>query len=628
MKKAFVWILTLALCLSMCSGFAGAETMTYADTIAWDGEYDVIVAGFGGAGATAASYAADAGAKVLLVEKAPEGAEGGNTRVCGQMFVYGGEDEEATFAYYRQLGSERDVPEAMLRMYTKQIAHMYDYVAEMFSLDKNDFTSWTGSDVFGGVLATMSPEYPEFEGSDKISLNSLNDTFGDGYLWKNIRKRVTDRADSIDVWFESPAVGLIQDPVSKTILGVEVEREGQTLRIRAKNGVVLATGGFENNPEMIETYLGFAKSTYYGGGYNTGDGIRMAMEVGADLWHMNVYEGSTQTGSATMTEGANGSAGVNALAGLKSGSVVFVGADGGRFVREDETGRHGHVYENGVWENPHWSEHTFIVYDQAQADQAGSLGDFDAQVIKADTLEALAEKTGMDAAILTETVARFNGYAETGVDIEYGRAADSMKAFSAEGPYYALETVPGILNTQGGPRRNENAEVLDHDGNPIPHLYSAGELGGICSLQYQGGGNIAECLIFGKIAGENAAAPKDDAAAELVKVESHIVYTPGVASDIAKEEAAYETAENEYIGVSENGMGGKLVVKVTMNGDAIVAVEVIEQKETVGIADAALNTLPEAIIAANSTDVDTASGATITSKAIIEAVNNALSQVK
>lgn len=628
MKKAFVWILTLALCLSMCSGFAGAETMTYADTIAWDGEYDVIVAGFGGAGATAASYAADAGAKVLLVEKAPEGAEGGNTRVCGQMFVYGGEDEEATFAYYRQLGSERDVPEAMLRMYTKQIAHMYDYVAEMFSLDKNDFTSWTGSDVFGGVLATMSPEYPEFEGSDKISLNSLNDTFGDGYLWKNIRKRVTDRADSIDVWFESPAVGLIQDPVSKTILGVEVEREGQTLCIRAKNGVVLATGGFENNPEMIETYLGFAKSTYYGGGYNTGDGIRMAMEVGADLWHMNVYEGSTQTGSATMTEGANGSAGVNALAGLKSGSVVFVGADGGRFVREDETGRHGHVYENGVWENPHWSEHTFIVYDQVQADQAGSLGDFDAQVIKADTLEALAEKTGMDAAILTETVARFNGYAETGVDIEYGRAADSMKAFSAEGPYYALETVPGILNTQGGPRRNENAEVLDHDGNPIPHLYSAGELGGICSLQYQGGGNIAECLIFGKIAGENAAAPKDDAAAELVKVESHIVYTPGVASDIAKEEAAYETAENEYIGVSENGMGGKLVVKVTMNGDAIAAVEVIEQKETVGIADAALNTLPEAIVAANSTDVDTASGATITSKAIIEAVNNALSQAK
>lgn len=628
MKKTFVWILTLALCLSMFAGIAGAEMLTYADTIAWDGEYDVVVAGFGGAGATAASYAADAGAKVLLVEKAPEGAEGGNTRVCGQMFVYGSEDEEATFAYYRQLGSEKEVPEAMLRVYTQQIAHMYDYVAEMFSLDKNDFTSWTGSDMLGGALDKLSPEYPEFEGSDKISLNSMNEAVGDGYLWKNIRKRVTDRADSIDVWFESPAVGLIQDPVSKTILGVEVEREGKTLNIRVKNGVVLATGGFENNPEMVETYLGFAKSTYYGSGYNTGDGIRMAMEVGADLWHMNVYEASTQTGSATMTEGANGVPGMNAVASLTGGSVVTVGADGGRFVREDETARHGHVYANGIWETPHWSEHTFIVYDQAQADQVGSLGDFDAQVIKADTLEELAEKIGVDAAILTETIKRFNGYAETGVDIEYGRAADSMRAFSAEGPYYAIETVPGIVNTQGGPRRNENAEVLDHDGNPIPHLYSAGELGGICSLQYQGGGNIAECLIFGKIAGENAAAQKDETVAELVKAESNIVYTPGAVSDIVKEEAAYETAENEYIGVSENGMGGTLVVKVTMDGDVIAAVEVLEQKETVGIADAALDTLPGTIVAANSTDVDTVSGATITSKAIIEAVDNALSQVK
>lgn len=628
MKKTFVWILTLALCLSMFAGIASAETLTYADTIAWDGEYDVVVAGFGGAGATAASYAADAGAKVLLVEKAPEGAEGGNTRVCGQMFVYGSEDEEATFAYYRQLGSEKEVPETMLRVYTQQIAHMYDYVAEMFSLDKNDFTNWTGSDMRGGSLDKMSPEYPEFEGSDKISLNSTNGTCSDGYLWKNIRKRVTDRADSIDVWFESPAVGLIQDPVSKTILGVEVEREGKTLNIRAKNGVVLATGGFENNPEMVETYLGFAKSTYYGGGYNTGDGIRMAMEVSADLWHMNVYEGGTQTGSATMTEGANGLAGAKALASLTGGSVVTVGADGGRFVREDETARHGHVYANGIWENPHWSEHTFIVYDQAQADQVGSLGEFDAQVIKADTLEELAEKIGVDVAILTETIKRFNGYAETGVDIEYGRAAASMRAFSAEGPYYAIETLPGILNTQGGPRRNENAEVLDHDGNPIPHLYSAGELGGICSLQYQGGGNIAECLIFGKIAGENAAAQKNETVAELVKAESNIVYTPGAVSDIVKEEAAYETAENEYIGVSENGMGGTLVVKVTMDGDAIAAVEVLEQKETVGIADAALDTLPGTIVAANSTDVDTVSGATITSKAIIEAVDNALSQAK
>ena len=619
MKKTLSLILALALCL--LAGLASAEGLTYADTIAWDGEYDVVVAGFGGAGGTAASYAADAGAKVLLVEKAPEGHEGGNTRVCGQMFVYGHEDEEATFDYYRALGDAKEVPETMLRVYTNQIAHMYDYVADMFGLDKNDFTSWPVE----SRLGYMSPEYPEFPGSDKITLNSMNDAFADGYLWKNIKKRVTDRADSIDVWYESPAVHLIQDPVSKIILGVQVEREGQLLNIRAKNGVVLTTGGFENNPEMIETYLGFANSTYYGGGYNTGDGIRMAMEVGANLWHMDVYEGGGQTGSATLTEGANGASGNTSLTAFKNGSAVIVAADGSRFVREDETARHGHVYENGVWENPRWSLRTFVVYDQAKADQAGSLGDFDAQVIKADTLAELAEKTGMNADILASTIANFNTYAETGVDLEQGRAAETMTAFAAEGPYYAIETVPGILNTQGGPRRNENAEVLDNDGNPIPHLYSAGELGGICSLQYQGGGNIAECLIFGKIAGENAAAEKTDAPAELVKAESPMTYMPGVVTDLSAT-AEYEAGENEYIGVSENAMGGRLVVKVTMDGEKIAAVEVLEQKETVGIGDKAVEALPGEIVAANSTEVEAVSGATITSNAIIEAVNNAISQ--
>lgn len=624
MKKTFAWMLLVAMCMSLFCGCASAQALTYADTIAWDGEYDVVVAGFGGAGGTAAAAAADEGAKVLLVEKAPEGSEGGNTRICGQMFVYGHEDEEATYNYYRALGQTKEVPETLLRVYTDKIAHMYDYVSEMFGIDKSQFTSWpTESD-----LGYMSPEYPEFPGSDKISLNSLNDAFGDSFLWKNVRQRVTDRAENIDVWFESPAVALIQDPVTKVILGVKVEREGKALNIRAKNGVVLTTGGFENNPEMVEAFLGFPKASFYGGAYNTGDGIRMAMEVGAQLWHMDVYEGHSQNGTMEMTEGKNGAAGLKAGRKLMKGSSVMVAMDGSRFMNESEQHRHGHLYEHGIWENPTWPLKTFIVYDQAKAEQVGSLGEYDAQVIKADTLAELAEKTGMNAAILEKTISDFNGYAASGVDLAYGRSAATMTAFAAEGPYYAIEVIPGILNTQGGPMRNENAEVLGYDGNPIPHLYSAGELGGICSLQYQGGGNIAECLIFGDIAGKNAAQPKDEIVYELVKAESNLVYVPGAVSDIVKEEAVYEAGENEYIGISENGMGGKLVVKVSMDGEKIAAVEVIEQNETKGIADAALSKVPSAIVAANTAEVDTASGATITSKAIIEAVNNALAQVK
>lgn len=625
MKKMLAWMLLLAMCMSLFTGYAWAETLTYADTIAWDGEYDVVVAGFGGAGGTAAAEAADAGAKVLLVEKAPEGSEGGNTRVCGQMFVYGHEDEEATYNYYRDLGKTKEVPEAMLRMYTKNIAHMYDYVADMFDVDKSEFVDFPADHA---VIGFMSPEYPEFEGSDKISLNSMHEGISDGYLWKKIRQRVLDRAENIDVWFESPAIGLIQDPYTKTIIGVEVEREGKVVNIRAKNGVVLATGGFENNPEMIETYLGFDRSCYYGGAYNTGDGIRMAMEVGADLWHMDVYEGNVASGGVLVAESTvGGSPKIKAANKVSLGSSVLVSADGSRFIDESEQQRHGHFYQHGIWENPHYSLRTFIVYDQAKADEAGDLGDYASLVIKAETLDELAEKTGMNADILKNTITKFNTYAETGVDMEFDRKADTMRAFAADGPYYAIETIQGILNTQGGPRRNENAEVLDHDGKPIPHLYSAGELGGICSMHYQGGGNVAECLIFGKVAGVNAAQPKDETAVELVKAESNLVYVPGAVTDVAPA-TVYEAGENEYIGISENGMGGKVVVKVTMDGDKIAAVEVIEQNETAGISDAALNTVPGAIVAANSIEVDTASGATITSKAIIEAVGNALSQVK
>lgn len=107
-----------------------------------------------------------------------------------------------------------------------------------------------------------------------------------------------------------------------------------------------------------------------------------------------------------------------------------------------------------------------------------------------------------------------------------------MQAFG-EGPYYALEVMPDILNTQGGPRRNGNAEVIDVDGNPIPHLYAAGECGGVASNMYQGGGNMADNMIFGQIAGKNAASVKDALPAfDVAPVSSAIEFTPGKESDL------------------------------------------------------------------------------------------------
>ena len=99
---------------------------------------------------------------------------------------------------------------------------------------------------------------------------------------------------------------------------------------------------------------------------------------------------------------------------------------------------------------------------------------------------------------------RWNRACDAGHDGEFGRTL--MLEPIAVGPFYAVELSPSMLNTQGGPRRNEKAQIVRPDGTPIPRLYSAGELGSIYSYLYQGTGNIGECLAFGRIAGRNAAA--------------------------------------------------------------------------------------------------------------------------
>lgn len=602
---------------------------TYADTIAWDGQYDVVVVGFGGAGAVAASTAADEGADVLLLEKAPDGHEGGNTRYCGQLFVYGGEDEEATYNYYKALAGGRDIPEDMLQIYTKNIAHMYDFVENLTGIPKEGYFDWS-DDPFAGA---MSPEYPELPGAEKISLNTLHALpypYSDGFLWKTLRGMVTDRADKIDVWFESPATHLIQDPDTKTIIGIQAERGGKTLNIRALNGVVMACGGFENNPEMVSDYLGLGQSRAVGTLYNTGDGVRMVQEVGADLWHMDTYEGGNGFGGVgIMIPEDEHIAGRPTLAA--NGAVILVSGDGSRYVREDEADRHGHVRVGDAWVNIRQPLKSYIICTAEVYDAAQDSGfpQSAVNIQNASNIKELAQMIGADPEVLSATVERFNGYAKNGYDPEFGRAADSMKPFSGDS-FYAIETCPAILNTQGGGRRNVDAAILDTNGNPIPHLYSAGEFGGICAFQYQGGGNMAECMIFGQIAGKNAAAPKADlpACETRQQIVSSLIYTPGTESDLAPKGPDVNLSEGEYLGVSHNGMGGDLYVKVSMDGDKIADVEIVDHHETDGISDPAREQLPEAIVSAGSTEVDNISGATITSKAIKEAVEDALSQVK
>jgi hypothetical protein len=125
-------------------------------------------------------------------------------------------------------------------------------------------------------------------------------------------------------------------------------------------------------------------------------------------------------------------------------------------------------------------------------------------IVKADTLEDLAAKTGIDAAGLKATCQNHHADFAAGKQDRFGRPADSLRSMTTP-PYYAAELCLSIVNTQGGPRHNRFAQALDTEGKPIPRLYTPGELGSFFGHLYQGGSNLPEALAFGRIAGECAA---------------------------------------------------------------------------------------------------------------------------
>ena len=616
---------------------AEKKEFTFADTVRWDAQYDVVVMGMGAAGMVAAKTAADNGAKVFIVEKCEEGKAGGNTKVCGQLFAYANGDKDAAQSYYTALAGGRDIEPEIIDAISEGVANMADILADEFGFNKDEYMDWTGVNVVGTNMGAMSPEYPEMPGHEKMALWTTHAGASDGYLYQGLKQNVTDRVDAIDVWYSSPAKSLIQDPVTKTVVGVTVERDGKEMNIRALNGVCICTGGFECNKEMVQHYLNVINYAPRGGQFNTGDGIKMAQAVGADLWHMDCYEGLFGLGSVTypVEEGIPCDM-IATLAqnAVNTGAAILVGTDGDRFVNESETVRHGHLYENGIWENPTFPEKVWYIIDETQKGEIEAAGAMPeeqlAKLTAYDSIDALAEGIGVDKDRLTKTIKNYNSFANNGEDYKCGREAQYMRAFDGK-KYYAMYMVSGLLNTQGGPKRSANAEVLDTQGNPIPHLYSAGECGGITVCMYQGGTNIAECITFGRIAGKNAAAVKDALPTYTVEAVESAPAQPGDIDDLVGEEETYETADNQYIGKAQ-GMDDEIVVRVTVDDGKISQVEVLKQNETEGIGVPATEQLPEKFVGLDTEEainaVDGISGATITSNALKQAVVNALLQAK
>lgn len=595
---------------------AEETVVKFADTIPWNAEYDAVVVGFGAAGAIAAIDMADAGLDVVVLEKAPYGHEGGNTRYCSQRFLHVDEKDRDTMITYM-----------------KNVRGLYENMAdETIEFLVDGFTKTLAYyEKLGGVKYELKhdPEFPMFEGSEIVTKCYTMNQGGKGF-WPIIRAAAVERADKIHIWYESPVCKLIQDPYTKTILGVTVRRGDETYNVRAKRGVVLACGGFEANNRMVEDYLQLPYAIPLGSPYNTGDGITMALEAGADLWHMSALSGPfLEFQNPNTTIPFRQLMGTLSYSSLKDTSAIIIGADGTRFVEETVGLKHGHVMFHGLFIRVPISLPAWAVFDE-QARLLKPLYRVWSQgmekelekgwIIKGETLEELAEKIGVPAENLVAQIERYNGYCEKGVDEELGRPEKYLHAFG-EGPYYALPLKPAMINTQGGPTRNIECEVLDPAGNPIPRLYSAGELGSFYSSIYQGAGNIAECMVTGWKCAEKIQANED------YKPETVEFVKAGTAEqvDFTMKDKEFEAGENEYIGV---GYGvGRIVVKVKMDGDKIESVNFLEINDTMGICDPAIATVPKAIVDQQTTTIDAVSGATRTTNGIIDAVNDALSKV-
>lgn len=593
------------------------------DGMTWDETYDVVVLGFGGAGATAAITAADDGAKVLICEKAPKGAEGGNTKRSGQGIM--GTDDHLELAKYLKalMGKFTNWDETMVDTYAIGAEENLNWFISLGAEEKK-LKSNFGREGFIWVWN----EFPELPGADHCICWMVNGTNFDAGFYNLLHSNVENRPEYITVYNDCPGKHLIRGGENNEVLGVQVEKDGKPMNIRATGGVVLATGGFEANNEMMASFLQQAYAYVYAATYNTGDGIKMAMEVGADLWHLSnsagYLWGYRHPGSATC------------VVGIDTKLGVLVGCDGSRFMREDYTQRHGRIQIGGRWMSMPCPLPAYLVVDSDQIANklVKSFSEANADeikkgyVLKADSLEELAKKMGGDvkAEILTASIDAYNRAYDEGRDADYGRAFSTMVPVR-KAPFYAIEIGPTMYNTQGGAHRNCNAQIVDTNGEPIPGLFSAGEMGSMFCDMYNGGGNLGECAIYGRIAGHNAAQGlrgKADAPTTT------IFNTPKATGSSVIEEKLVEIVGNFKPGIytaTARGMD-TVTVKVTFSEKEITDVQIEGPGETTGIGTKPIEEMPGRIIAAQSADVDGVSGATITSTAIRQAVSDCIAQAQ
>ena len=478
------------------------------DKIVWDKEVDVVVVGYGGAGAATAITAHDEGAEVLVLEKMDRG--GGNTCVSGGGFLCPG-DANLAYTYINQL-------------FELSHSNKDEQINRTFADESVKNVDWFMGLKPGIELARYGGAgYPTLPGSETINKMWMvvsSGTQAAGLF--GVYTYAVEEDRGIEVMFSTPGKELIQNADGEIIGIIATQPDGTDINIKAKRGVVLTTGGYEYNGEMLRNYTKGAPIYALGWEGNTGDGIIMSQKVGAGMWHLN----GASCPLGVLYPNVPGSYQLSA----PGTAYIWVDQAGKRFI--DEAAVEGHagllaVDFYATKEHRYPRIPAYLIFDGTQNRAIGAsfgiaplirpwstrnVDEIASGKIRQDaTLEGLAAKLNpnMDPKVFAATVEKWNDYVmETKTDLDFGRtiSATSTAAALVTPPYYGVEIVPTLLNTQGGPRRNVKAQVLDSFERPIPRLYSSGELGCMWGIIYQGSGNNGEAMVFGRIAGTNVAA--------------------------------------------------------------------------------------------------------------------------
>ena len=457
------------------NAFPAKEEEEVAEKDKKDLDTDVVIIGAGGAGMTAAINTAQAGKDVILLEKMPY-AGGNTTKATGGM-------NAAETHYQAEQGIDDSVEQFVED--TMEGGHNINDKDLVTTLAENSAEAIDWLDSIGAPL----PKVSFSGGATNARIHAPEDGSGVGaYLVTSLLKKM-DELD-INVMYDTKATSLISK--DGTVTGVKAESRDTEYTINAK-AVILATGGFGNNEDMIVQYRKDLKGTVTTSAPGiTGDGIVMAEDVGADLVdieQIQLHPTVEQKTSMLITESVRGD------------GAILVNQDGKRFTDELLT---RDVVSAAELEQP--GSYAYIIFDQRLRDGLKAIEKYVSTgiTVQGDTIEELAEKIDVDPATLAETLKNWNQYVADQNDPDFGRTT-GMDQDLSQAPFYAIKIAPGIHHTMGGVHIDTDARVIDKDGNPIPGLFAAGEVvGGVHGGNRLGGNAVADVVVFGKIASESA----------------------------------------------------------------------------------------------------------------------------